>query len=111
MRLACSGNVWGAVRLLLFAKTVLCAPSTNARKRRLVVASLISDRLQRWNSDKTATSGLWQEALMDNQVKFPVPLRLTHLMTTLLLVMLLMHYIGHVMVAMAMLLNHWSYLV
>ena len=67
LRLACSGNVWGAVLLQLFAKTVLRAPPTNARKWHLVVASLISNRLRRWNSDKTAASGLWREALMENQ--------------------------------------------
>ena len=45
LHLACSGNVWGAIRLQLFAKVVLHAPPVNARKRHLVVASLISNRL------------------------------------------------------------------
>ena len=67
LRLACSGNVWGAVRVQLFAKAVLRTPPAKALKRHLVMASLIYNRLQHWYTDRAAVSTLWREAVSEIQ--------------------------------------------
>ena len=56
-----SGNIWGAVRLQLFAKAVLRSPPRSGRRRRYVIKSLISDRLLCWQEDNGIIA-LWDEA-------------------------------------------------
>ena len=60
LRHAHSGNIWGFVRLQLFAKAVLRSPLRGGRRRRYVVQSLISDRLHRWQ-DENGIIALWDE--------------------------------------------------
>ena len=55
------GNIWGFVRLQLFAKAVLRPPPWEVKKRRYEIKSLIVDRLQHWKEEDSIIS-LWNEA-------------------------------------------------
>ena len=48
---ACSHNVWGTVCLHLLPKAILCSPPVSVKKKRVVMATLISQRLKRWSTD------------------------------------------------------------
>ena len=56
-------GLWGFVRLAMFAKCVLRVPPRGGRKKRYVIKSLISSRLQRWQDG--VLIDLWQEAQLD----------------------------------------------
>ena len=47
LRRACSYNVWGTVCLHLLSKVILCSPPVSVKKKRVVMATLISQRLRR----------------------------------------------------------------
>ena len=64
LRQACSYNVWGTVHLHLLPKAILRSPPVSVKKKRVVIATLISQRLKRWNTDNDVF-GLWKEALSD----------------------------------------------
>ena len=64
LRRACSYNVWGTVRLHLLPKAILCSPPVSVKRKRVVMATLISQRLKRWSIDNDVF-GLWKEALLD----------------------------------------------
>ena len=64
LRRACSYNVWGTVRLHLLPKAILRSPPVSVKKKRVVMATLISQRLKRWSTDNDVF-GLWKEALSD----------------------------------------------
>ena len=64
LRRAYSHNVWGTVRLHLLPKAILRSPSVSVKKKRVVMATLISQRLKSWSTDNDVY-GLWKEALSD----------------------------------------------
>ena len=61
LRRACSHNVWGTVHL---PKAILHSPPVSVKKKRVVMATLISQRLKPWSTDNDVY-GLWKEALSD----------------------------------------------
>ena len=64
LRRACSYNVWGTVRLHLLPKAILRSPPVSVKKKRVVMATLIFQRLKRWSTDNDVFD-LWKEALSD----------------------------------------------
>ena len=56
-------DLWGFVRLAMFAKCVLRVPQRGGRKKRYVIKSLISSRLHRWQNGELLD--LWQEAVSE----------------------------------------------
>ena len=63
LRHAYAYGLWGFVRLLMFAKSVLRAPSRRGRKKRHVVKSLLFSRLHQWREGHLVE--LWEEARND----------------------------------------------
>ena len=61
---ACSHNVWGTNCLHLLPKAILRSSPVSDKKKRLVMATLISQRLKCWSTDNDVY-GLWKEALSD----------------------------------------------
>ena len=59
-----SPHVWGTVCLHLLPKAILRSPPVSVKKKRVVMATLISQRLKRWSTDNDVF-GLWKEALSD----------------------------------------------
>ena len=63
LRHAYADGLWGFVRLIVFAKSVLRAPSRRGRKKRHVVKSLLFSRLHQWREEHLVE--LWEEARND----------------------------------------------
>ena len=56
---ACSNGIWGFARLFMFAKAVLRSPPRGGKKKRYVVSSILTSRLQQWQSGELVS--LWEE--------------------------------------------------
>ena len=63
LRNANKNNLQGGVRLLLFAKSTLRSPRKGGKRRRFIVSSLITKRLQQWSAGEIAN--LWYDVIAE----------------------------------------------
>ena len=62
LKKACT-NIWGAIRLCMFAKAVLRLPPRGGKRHRHILSSTIQKRIDRWQNEGIVH--LWNEALSD----------------------------------------------
>ena len=63
LRNANKNNIWGGVRLLLFAKCTLRSPCKGCKRCRFIVSSLITKCLQQWLAGEIAN--LWYDVIAE----------------------------------------------